>query len=82
MTSSFMFIPSDIPDLMQGCSHLEAFASLPPSIRVVEEETAAGEEVVEEPIWSLDREQVGWEWGHCTLSRSSTTPVDHSLTKI
>ena len=50
-------------DLMQGRPHLEAFSSLPPSLkgrgRGEDEEGEEGEEEdVEEELWSLNREQV------------------------
>ena len=48
---------------MQGYSPHEAFATLPRSLRGAHEETLmaaqiAPAEVEEEPVWSLDREQV------------------------
>ena len=44
-------------DLMQGISYIEAFSSLPPSLRGSGEgEGEEGEEEVEE-LWSLEREQ-------------------------
>jgi len=48
---------------MQGYSPHEAFATLPRSLRGAHEETlmatqVAPAELEEEPVWSLDREQV------------------------
>ena len=54
---------SHIPDLMQGYSPSEAFASLSPSMRMLDEDIPAiipitAVEVDDSELWSLDREQV------------------------
>ena len=58
-----LFLSSMPIDLMQGYSPHEAFATLPRSLRGAHEETlmatqVAPAELEEEPVWSLDREQV------------------------
>ena len=62
---------------MQGYSPHEAFATLPRSLRGAHEETLmaaqiAPAEVEEEPVWSLDREQV---YVASLVPRPSAPPV-------